>query len=211
MFDEESMSLWSTAEGRPVLGPLAGQPLVLEAYPVVTTTWREWREAHPDTTVLSLDTGMERDYGEGAAYRDYFATDALMFAVPNADPRLRNKDEVLALLVVPTGGGDPQPVAVAASFLDRHPLHALTVADRSLVVLTSAGGANRVYDASSAPSPLVRLRRDGTVEAADGRIYRPTEDALVPVLAAAPLPRLPARRAFWFGWAAQYPNTRLTK
>ena len=37
---------------------------------------------HPGTTVLSLETGHERDYSEGAAYRDYFATDELMFAVP---------------------------------------------------------------------------------------------------------------------------------
>jgi hypothetical protein len=47
--------------------------------PVVTTTWAEWKRAHPETTVLSLDTGYKRDYSEGAAYRQYFATDALIF------------------------------------------------------------------------------------------------------------------------------------
>ena len=100
MFDEESMSLWSTVEGRPVLGALAGQPLELTAYPVVTTTWKEWREAHTDTRVLSLDTGFERDYSEGAAYRDYFATDALMFEVPKTDARLRNPATGRALLLI---------------------------------------------------------------------------------------------------------------
>ena len=43
------MSLWSTLEGRPVIGKLAGQDLELEFRPVVTTTWKEWRTLHPDT------------------------------------------------------------------------------------------------------------------------------------------------------------------
>ena len=44
--------------------PLGGSGLELRDHPVVTTTWREWRSAHPETTVLSLDTGFERDYAE---------------------------------------------------------------------------------------------------------------------------------------------------
>jgi hypothetical protein len=219
MFDEESMSLWSTVEGKPVLGALAGQPLVLVAYPVVTTTWKEWREAHPRTTVVSLDTGVKRDYAEGAAYRDYFATDALMFAVPKVDTRLKNKDEVLALVVSPAAGSGPaQPVALSAAFLAKNPLHHLEAAGRRLVVVTSPGGANRVYDASKAVPPPRRLRPDGLLEAETGTVYRLTEDALVPEGASAPfagearpLPRVPARRAFWFGWVAQYPETLLTK
>jgi len=55
---------------------------------VVTTTWGEWRRRHPGTRVLSLDTGYGRDYSEGAAYRDYFATDELMFSVPVLDTTL---------------------------------------------------------------------------------------------------------------------------
>jgi len=82
MFDEETKSLWSTLEGRPVIGPLAGSGVELRYRPVVTTTWGEWRAAHPGTTVLSLDTGHQRDYSEGAAYREYFGTDELMFQVP---------------------------------------------------------------------------------------------------------------------------------
>ena len=46
---------------------------------------------HPQTTVLSLDTGHERDYGEGAAYRDYFSTDDLWCAMPDLDDRLKKE------------------------------------------------------------------------------------------------------------------------
>jgi hypothetical protein len=210
MFDQESMSLWSTVEGRPVLGALAGQALQLTAYPVVTTTWKEWREAHPDTRVLSLDTGFERDYSEGAAYRDYFATDALMFAVPKTDGRLRNKDEVLALLV------EGEPVAIAVRLLERNPVHVFEAAGRNLVVVTSREGANRVYDLGTGAPPALRMRPDGLLEVGREVPYRMLEEALVPEREAdqgrGPLfLRVPARRAFWFGWVAQYPDTRLLR
>jgi hypothetical protein len=211
MFDEESMSLWSTVEGKPVLGRLAGEPLELRAYPVVTTTWREWRERHPGTTVLSLETGFKRDYGEGAAYREYFATDSLMFEVPRTDDQLKNKEEVLVLVVAPEGGGPGQPVAVSVELLEKNRLYRLGVAGRTLVVVTSPDGANRVYDATGAPG-LARLLPGDLVESEGGPRYRVTEEALVPEgEGASPLPRLPARRAFWFGWQAQYPDTLLVK
>jgi hypothetical protein len=210
MFDEESMSLWSSVVGRPVLGRLAGEPLELDAYPVVTTTFGEWRAAHPETTVLSIETGHDRDYGEGAAYRGYFATDELMFEVPGTDDRLENKDEVLAL-VLDVEGGSRRPVALHADFLRRHRVYALEIGGRSLLVVTSGEGANRVYEAAGAPGPF-RLGPSGLPEDARGRTYQVTEDALVSADSSAPsLRRVPARRAFWFGWRAQYPDTVLVK
>ena len=221
MFDEESMSLWSTVEGRPVLGALAGQPLELAAYPVVTTTWKEWREAHPDTRVLSLDTGFERDYSEGAAYREYFETDALMFEVPKTDARLRNKDEVLALVVEPTGArtdgaAEREPIAIAARLLAGNRVYTFEAAGRNLVVVTSPEGANRVYDLGAGHPPALRLRPDGLLEVRHEVLYRATEEALVPEREADQrrgpwFARVPARRAFWFGWVAQYPDTRLLR
>jgi hypothetical protein len=212
MFDEETSSLWSTTEGRPVVGPLAGSPLELTAYPVVTTTWREWLAAHPETTVLSLETGHERDYSEGAAYRDYFATDRLMFAVPRTDGRLKNKAEVLGLRLRPEGAGpatEPVAVAIDAELLKRQPVHHLTAAGRELVVVTSPGGANRVYEA-----PGVRFVRQASGRLVDegGGSWRITEDALRPDgREQAEARRVPARRAFWFGWVAQFPDTMLVR
>ena len=210
MFDRESMSLWSTLDGHPVVGTLAGQPLTLEAFPVVTTTWGEWKTQHPTSTVLSLNTGYDRDYAEGVAYRDYFETDRLMFRVPRTDSRLKNKDEVLGVLLPAVGGGR-QPLAFSVDFLMNHRIHHETAEQRSLVVLTSASGANRVYDAGP-----VRIRDwvdTTTVSDQSGRRWRVTEEALVPVGAdpADPRPRVPAFRAFWFGWFAQFPETLLVK
>ena len=207
MFDEETHSLWSSLEGVPVVGPLVGSGLRLSVLPVVTTSWGEWRTRHPDTTVLSLETGFTRDYSEGAAYRGYFATDNLMFPVSRQDDRLRNKDEVLALRLGPATG-PVQPVAISAEFLRDRRVYHLDASDRHLVVVTSAEGANRVYESEMRrfeAGPEANRLVDG-----DGRTWIVGEDELQAADGSGlRLPRVPAHRAFWFGWYAQHPDTLL--
>ena len=203
MFDAETRSLWSTLEGRPVVGALAGSALVLTYRPVVTTTWKEWRGEHPDTTVLALETGHRRDYGEGVAYRDYFARDDLMFEVPEEDARLKRKAEVLTFFA----GGDrrPVPVALDASLLRRNPVFHFAAGGAEYVAVTTPAGANRVYRADGAR--FVRRAAAGLVDDR-GKTWALTEDRLVGA-AGAVLPREPARRTFWFAWRAQFPGTLL--
>ncbi len=130
MFDAATGSLWSSLTGEPVVGPLTGSGLVLDAMPVVTTTWGEWRRRHPETRVLSLDTGYVRDYSEGAAYAAYFGTDALMFDVSRRDGRLPNKAEVLVLRGTDADGTNTiaPPVAITAAHLAANPVRHLAVA-----------------------------------------------------------------------------------
>jgi len=90
MYDKQTQSLWNTLWGEPVIGPLSEKDIKLERMSVVTTTWGEWRRRHPKTKVLSLETGHERDYAEGVAYRDYFATDQLMFPVPEINSIIKH-------------------------------------------------------------------------------------------------------------------------
>ena len=205
MYDHATKSLWSTLEGTPVVGPLVNQGIALATLPVVTTTWKEWRARHPETQVLSLDTGHERDYSEGAAYRDYFATDRLMFTVPKRDTRLKNKDEVLAIRNVQA---PYDPLAISAAYLKKHPVHHIRVGARDFVVFTDASGANRVFETRGERF----TKWDGKASATDrrGRVWALTEAQLTRA-GAAPLPRASAHRAFWFGWIAQFPTTRLVK
>jgi hypothetical protein len=202
MYDKGTASLWSTLTGEPVIGPLVGKGIELKTLPVVTTTWREWKTRHPDTLVLSLDTGRERDYSEGAAYRDYFATDRLMFAVPKLDRRLPNKAEILALRY------DDAPLAIAATFLARNPVYHDRAGDTEFVVFTDASGANRVYEA-----PDVRFEswdRIKTARDSSGQTWTLDETALV-ASDGRRMKRLAAHRSFWFGWYSQFPETRLVK
>ena len=205
MFDEETRSLWSSLEGVPVVGPLVGSGLQLTFQSVVTTTWGEWRREHPTTTVLSLDTGFKRDYAEGAAYRDYFASDRLMFEVPATDARLKNKAEVLVFrpeLIAPGAA----PVAISIERLKRQPIFPFDVGTRRFVVVTSKDGANRMYERGAVT--FATREPDGQLRDDAGRRWRVTSDALVSD-GGERLPRVAAHRAFWFGWYAQHPDTIL--
>ncbi|MGD9902748.1 MAG: DUF3179 domain-containing protein [Vicinamibacterales bacterium] len=205
MFDQETGSLWSALEGVPVVGPLVGLDVRLSFHPVVTTTWAEWKREHPDTTVVSIDTGFDRDYGENAAYRDYFSHDRLMFETPTSDSRLKNKAEVVALRPEVIGG---IAAAIPVDTLRRSPVFAFEVGTRRLVAITSKGGANRVFDRGDRifrPGP-----DDQTVLDELGRPWTVTSMALV-AADGQRLAILPSHRVFWFGWVAQHPTTQLIR
>ena len=205
MYDHATKSLWSTLEGTPVVGPLVGKGIELQTLRVVTTTWGAWRKRHPGTTVLSLDTGHQRDYDEGAAYREYFSSDRLMFGVPKLDARLPNKAEVLALR---TSGKPAEQLAIAADYLAANRVYHDRLGGRAFVVLTDASGANRVYE--SAGRRFASWDGNATARDSAGGAWKVGEDGLNGP-GGASLQRLPAHRAFWFGWYAAYPATRLVK
>ena len=205
MFDQATSSMWSTMRGIPVVGPLVGKGIALDRGSVVTTTWGEWRRRHPDTRVLSLDTGHDRDYGEGAAYRDYFATDEVMFPVPALDTRLKNKDEVFTVLLA---AHPDRPLAIFADFLAANPVHHDAIEGTALVVLTDPSGANRAY--ASADVTFAAYDGDRTVQDASGMAWTMDEHALTSADGQV-LHRLPAQRAFWFGWYSAFPHTRLVR
>lgn len=205
MYDADTQSLWNTIRGEPVVGPLVGQGIQLEHLSVVTTNWGDWKRRHPDTQVLSLETGHNRDYGEGVAYREYFATDRLMFNTPFEDTSLKNKQEVLALRFA---GAPGQQLAIDTAFLTENPVYKDQIGLQRFVVLTDASGANRVYDPLEVD--IVAFDGDSTATDANGTEWTLTEGALTNP-DGEQLGRLPYHRAFWFGWKATFPETRLIK
>jgi hypothetical protein len=205
MYDHATKSLWSTLTGAPVVGPLVGKGIELKPLYVVTTTWKEWWKRHPGTLVLSLDTGHRRDYGEGVAYREYFATDRLMFNVPKLDQRLPNKAEVLALRF---SDAPDEQLAIAADFLAANRVYHDRVGRTNFVVLTDPGGANRVY--ASSKVAFANWNGEHVLHDRAGKVWKVDEDRLTGPRGES-LKRLPAHRAFWFGWYAAYPSTRLVK
>ena len=203
MYDMATQSLWSTFKGEPVLGPLADKGIALKRHSVVTTTWGEWMTRHPQTQVLSLDTGHRRDYDEGAAYREYFATDRLMFNVPFVDKRLSNKDEILALRFP---AHPKEQLAIDVKFLAANPVYHDRIGAQKFVVLTDDSGANRVYD--SADIKFIDYDQQNIVTDENGDKWRLEESRLIST-EGRKLARLPYHRAFWFGWHAVFPQSRL--
>ena len=177
----------------------------------MVTTWGEWKKHHPHTTALSRQTGFTRDYREGAAYRNYFATDKLMFPVSKVDRRLKNKSVVLVMRLQQEGPREQKTaLAIYTGLLKKRPLFQVKAAGKNLVVITSAAGAHRVYHAGN--FLFKKLSGDKLIIDSEARTWKIKEPFLQMRQDPAIKPmRIPAHSAFWFGWYAQFPDTLLIK
>lgn len=221
MYDRETRTFWNQLTGEPILGDLADEDLRLAILPIVLTSWSDWLEMHPETLVLSLDTGYQRPYELRAAYGDYFSSDDTMFPVWQRSQELQTKDRVYALYL----NGIPKAYnldklaedKVVNDLLGEIPL--VLVAQRGTV--TVEGTNQRVGPVSYNSGGEVRafergdhifspgLRPDTMLDE-EGNLWRVTEDTLIgPDSETAP--RLPGHLAYWFGWFAFFPNTLINK
>lgn len=98
MFDRETDSLWNQFTGQPVTGPLMNSGIKLKIRPVLITSWKLWQAKHPNTKVLSLETGHNRNYGSGVVYKEYFTSPDLMFpTIVRNEEKVRRKDYVYGI------------------------------------------------------------------------------------------------------------------
>lgn len=91
---EENESLWSQVLGEAVLGPNTGEKLAIVRSD--TVRWGDWKKLHPDTKVLSRDTGALRSYGVDP-YGDYYTNESVSFGATFNDDRLHPKAFVLGV------------------------------------------------------------------------------------------------------------------
>ncbi|MBE0531000.1 MAG: DUF3179 domain-containing protein [Rhodospirillales bacterium] len=193
MHDLATDSLWNQFTGRPVSGPLAGSGITLKILPIVLTNWRDWLAAHPDTRVLSLDTGYVRDYTPDAPYGHYFNSPDLMFPALAPDATHALKDRVFGIRTA--GGAKAWPLE---DFRNRP------------VINDSIGFTDVVLIGNAVTGTVRAYRRDGLTFApspapdrltADGEEWRVTENALLGP-GDARLARMAGHVAFWFAWSA---------
>ncbi|MFC6723640.1 DUF3179 domain-containing (seleno)protein, partial [Halobium palmae] len=114
MFDEETDTLWSQHRGVPIAGPRydPDDDLALDVVPVTQSSWGEWREEHPDSLALDLDTGFDYDYrfydGDLGIFRHYWENDDVVQpGVRSEESDLPEKAEVYGVT-----GDDPDAVTV---------------------------------------------------------------------------------------------------
>jgi len=96
LYDRETESLWSQIMRKAVSGKMKGADLNQLA--LTYTTWRDWRERHPDTLVLSTDTGFRRDYNR-TPYEGYETTSRVFFPVSHVNPKYHPKELVIGLKI----------------------------------------------------------------------------------------------------------------
>ncbi|MFL0811531.1 MAG: DUF3179 domain-containing protein [Agarilytica sp.] len=96
-YDKQTESLWSQIEGRAVTGKMMGERL--KQLPLVTTTWKRWRELHPKTNVLSEKQGVRRNYRRDP-YSGYETSSMIFFkTLREAPPVFHPKEKVLGVTI----------------------------------------------------------------------------------------------------------------
>ncbi len=100
MFDRNTESLWSQLMSQAISGPLKGT--VLPQLPAMHTTWEHWLERHPDSRVMTTETGHRRNY-DRSPYINYTKTRRLYFKVSNKAPQGLHTKELVMGVVTPAG------------------------------------------------------------------------------------------------------------
>ena len=193
MYDRNTGSLWNQFTGTPVSGPLVKSNVQLEILPVTITSWRDWLDRHPETRVLSLETGHVRDYTPDAAYGHYFSSPDLMFPARADGESGPLKDYVFGVRTA--GGAKAWPMEGFGE---------------TPVINDSVGLTDVVVIGEARTRTARAYRRDGREftpgaepeELLSGdQTWKVTEDALVGP-SNQRLPRMAGHVAFRFAWSA---------
>ncbi|MFK8026691.1 MAG: DUF3179 domain-containing protein [Gammaproteobacteria bacterium] len=197
MYDQETHTLWNQFSGKPVVGPLTNKNIELEVIPVVTTTWGEWKTSHPDTKVLSSNTGFKRDYSPGAAYGAYFGSDELMFPVFVDNKSLQQKEQVFGLRISGATKAWPLSLFTSPQAINDH------IGIIPIVIIGDA--KTQTVRAYRSEGKTFILDKTGNVYE-DNNQWEMTENALIGPNNQS-LARLPGHLAYWFAWNGYFPNT----
>ena len=99
MVDRQTGSYWWQVRGTAIVGPLTG--LELETLPSEMATWQDWRERHPDTLILTRESGSNIRYeiDAFASYDNFLDSGRFPFPVGDAarDERLPPSEVVVAV------------------------------------------------------------------------------------------------------------------
>lgn len=96
LYDRETDSLWSQLRMQAVSGLRKGEKLNM--LPASHTSWQDWLSRHPDTQVLSDDTGFGFDYSRDP-YADYKRSGDTWFPVAHNNSAYDKKAWVAGVLI----------------------------------------------------------------------------------------------------------------
>jgi len=192
MYDRETDSYWPQILAVGIRGELEGR--ALKEHRVIWTTWRNWKQRHPDTTVLSTNTGYMRNYqrdpyGQYNPPTGYYAVGSgRMFPVLNESRGFPDKHTILGFRT------SDLAVAVDMDYLrNRKIIRHRHDENNFLVVYDPELDTGWVY------------RDDQAIDIDHDRISFTSSGPQVSAISQ--LTPVNAFKAMWFAWVAYYPDT----
>ncbi|MCZ6531046.1 MAG: DUF3179 domain-containing protein [Chloroflexi bacterium] len=212
MYDRQTRSWWQQFTGEAIVGQLTGT--MLEMLPSQIISWSDFKQTHPDSLVLSRDTGNTRNYGSNpyGGYDDVGRSP--FFPVGKYGDELPPIERIVALTL-----GDID-VAFPFSLLAEVGVANEEYAGQPIVIFwkwgthTAFGNTDKDVGASGAFSRELEgqiltfeAAEGGFADLETGSFWTLTGEAIEGPLSGNQLNRLVSGEHFWFAWSVFRPDT----
>ena len=199
MYDRLTNSYWSQALGKAIVGELTGYELSTIPFDVIK--WGDWKSLHPDSVVLTTNTGHVRAYGVDP-YGNYYTETRIIFPVENTDNRMHPKEIILGF-----NDGD-----VYKAYKQQDVESAVIINDQinnNPIFLVSLYPENaRVFERTVDGKVLEFFFKDGSIiDKETNSEWNYDGVAISGSLVGTELNRIPFNPGFWFEWIAFHPDT----
>lgn len=203
MFDEQTESLWSQHRGEPLAGEFLDRDVRLDVLAVTQTSWSDWRESHPESLALDINTGYDFDYrhydGDLGFFRHYWEDESVIQpGVERAESALPEKEPVYGVI-----GENPEKVHIyPVAAVREHGVLTDELDGLQIVVTLNEMDDVAVYEAP----PLPVAFADGVLCDGEGNGWKLTGKALVPDgdSESERRERVSGRHGLWFAFRSQY-------
>ena len=199
MYDRLTDSYWSQALGMAITGELTGQTLDIIPFDVIT--WADWKELHPDSKVLTTETGHIRAYGADP-YGNYYTDNRIMFPVEHMDERMHPKEIILGFHI--------NDISKAYKQFDLHNMVVINdnIGNTPILLTSLFSGNSRAFDRNLNGETLEFEFSEGKVlDVQTGSEWDYDGIAISGPNNGESLERLPFSPGFWFEWVAFHPDT----
>ena len=201
MYDRLTESYWSQALGTAIVGELAG--FELNKIPFDVITWEDWKTLHPDTLVLSTDTGHFRPYGVDP-YGSYYTDPRILFPVANKDDRLTPKTLVIGFHQGNLYKAYKQNDVESSQVINDE------ILDKPILLISQFTGNARAFERTINDQILEFAYLDGKlVDLQTQSSWSYDGVAISGPLEGTELTRMITDPGFWFSWAAFHPETEV--
>jgi hypothetical protein len=212
MFDRQTDSHWPQMRLQSDQGTLRNTKQQL--YPSIETSWGSWKKLHPNTLIMSTDTGFGRPYSQpGSAYPGYTSLNSQPLfrnAVSFRDDRLPPKQRVHGVIRGEAAGdpGDyPTKVYVISPGSDAQIIND-SISGTPIVVINDGSSNFAVSYASDVNGQSLTFRRTDQTEPfpytltdqETGSNWNVLGEAIAGPLSGAKLQKTLSYTAYWFAW-----------
>ena len=219
MYDRQTQTWWQQAEGKGIVGELTGTQL--EFVPAAITSWKDFMIAYPEGSVLSLQTGFNRSYGQNpyVGYDDVNQT-PFLYRGPLTPNQLPAVARVLAVDI------DGDSIAYPYEELEKLNVINDKVGNEDIVIFWSPGTSSALdaqnISAGKDVGTAIAYNRlvDGTiltfnfdgkkiVDEQTGSTWNLQGQAIAGEFSGQQLTQIVSVNHFWFSWVAFKPETRI--